>query len=58
VQRRHKLVVVDVTVSVLIKDVCHRRHLQPAGGELCTAQPTVRKRCTTCDQDVGLVTKM
>lgn len=31
----HELVVIDVAVSVPVKDVRHGRHLQPAGWKLC-----------------------
>lgn len=34
-QRRHKLVVVDVAVSVPVEYVRHGAHLQTAGGEFC-----------------------
>lgn len=34
-ERRHKLVVVDVAVAVPVEYVRHGAHLQTAGGELC-----------------------
>lgn len=34
-QRGHELVVVDVPVTISVKDVGHGAHLQATGGKLC-----------------------
>lgn len=54
VQRRHKLVVVDVTIAVTVENVGHSGHLQLTGGELCAGNTClVRKAKLSGEEEEG-----
>lgn len=38
VKRTHKLIVVNVTIAIHVKDVCHCVHLQRVGGKFCSRE--------------------